>query len=311
MKNRNYILSVTVLLCVMTILAGCKKTEPAEPVTAKEPYKLSEDMVVTRSESPSKWIKQEMSVGGIKYSLTLNLDRYGGYTTEEQLINCTDLFWSCYPAMYQRFAVETTPRDVNLLVENADYEIADSWDNNVHIHDRWLYDNPQDYDCLTHEFAHVIQTEWDGDYTPCEDDDTYLIERFADYCRYVYAYRDGYYNDMVWTLQTSLDEDSYVSGVRFWVWLDYICSNDGVDIIKRIQQEMQNHDDDHLCECWNSDGPIWQSIFEGTVSAGKTLNDLWEEYDASDFSKLDSNTYEYGSVSELNEKYDVRNHLKK
>ena len=68
-----------------------------------------------------------------------------------------------YPAMYERFGVYSdASTDVTLAIEDEGYEIAETSGDFVHLHDQWLYEWPDDYDCLTHEFAHVIQNGLDA-----------------------------------------------------------------------------------------------------------------------------------------------------
>lgn len=257
-------------------------------------------------DADNKLIIQQGTVNNTSYTLTVNLELWDGFTTPKQIVTCVKLFWYCYPQMYDRFAVTGTPTDVILAIENEGYEIACAYDNIVHIHDNWLYENPIDFDCLTHEFSHIVQTEWDGEYVPSSGDDTYMIERFADYCRYIYAFRNGYYNDFAWVLQTAADEDSYVTGNRFWVWLDYTYSNDNVDIIKSIATLVQNKTEEYKAENWVSSGSAWLEVFKGTKASGKTLDQLWEEYASSDFSYLSAESYELGGISDLLDLYPIR-----
>lgn len=252
------------------------ESEDAQELT----YKLTDTMQV---EEAGKLITQTDTVNGITYSLTVNLESAAGYTSEEQIITCTKLFWYCYPKMYEKMAVDDTPRGVNLIIEDQGYEIAEQWDNYVHLHDRWLYENPKDFDCLTHEFAHVIQTGWDGDYSPRFGDDTYLIERFADACRFIFAYEDGLYNDEVWNLCTPYEECDYASSVRFWVWIEKTYSTDEADIFTRLVRESQIKDEAHEYSNWDSGGPMWDVIFAGTEAYGRSLDDLWSEFIDTEF----------------------------
>ncbi|MDO5156317.1 MAG: hypothetical protein Q4D51_10165 [Eubacteriales bacterium] len=213
--------------------------------------------------------------------------------------------------MYKRFAVKDTPTTVVLVVENEGYEIACAYENIVHLHDQWLKGYKDDYDCLTHEFAHIVQTQWDGNYVPSYGEDTYMIERFADYCRYVYAYKGGYYNDSAWELQTCESENHYSSANRFWLWLDYTYSTDKVDIMARMARAINSKKSAYKAENWANNKSAWEKIFKGTGAAGKSLTKLWKEYCKSDFSMKLATVYEYDEESELIEKYDVRNVIKK
>ena len=167
-------------------------------------------------------------VNGVDYSLTVDLTKWEGNTDLSQIETLESLFWQVYPKLYDRFGIySSAPTDVELLIENEGYEIACAWDNKVHLHDMWLHDNPEDFDCYAHELAHLIQNGWSEDYL---EYDSY-IERFADYCRYIYAYDDGKYNDKGWTLQTVETEDSRELSVRFLVWLDYELSSSDRDFM--------------------------------------------------------------------------------
>ena len=164
-------------------------------------------------------ILEKGTVNGQNYSLTINLSKWERFTTPEQMVVLSRLFWQCYPKMYARFSdLSSPPTDVTLAIENEGYEVAWASGRLVHLHDQWLYRFPEDYDCITHELAHVIQNGWDDTYL----ENSGYIERFADCCRYEYALDNGYYNDGEWTLQTIADDSSRGESVRFFVWLDYM-----------------------------------------------------------------------------------------
>lgn len=105
----------------------------------------------------------------------------------------SELFWECYPKMVERFYdLSDAPTDVTIAIENEGYEVAEAGGNFVHLYDQWLYSNPDDYDCITHELAHLIQgSGWAPDYLEYSD----YIEVFADCCRYEYAMREGIFNN--------------------------------------------------------------------------------------------------------------------
>ena len=137
-------------------------------------------------------VVQKGVAGDREYCLTLNLEKWEGYTSPEQLGVLTNLFWEVYPKMYERFGVVSdAPVDVTIAVEAEGYEIAWAMGSWIHLRDEWLWNHPEDFDCITHELAHVIQNGWDENYLEYGA----YIERFADYCRFVYAYDNGRYND--------------------------------------------------------------------------------------------------------------------
>ncbi len=244
--------------------------------------------LTTKVNGSRKQITQSATINGVDFSLTVGLAKWEGRTTPEQIVQCARTFWYCYPQMYDRFQVENTPTHVVLNIENEGYEVASTSGNTVHLYDGWLEGSKTDYDCLTHEFAHVVQTNWDGAYVPSDGSDTYMIERFADYCRFIYCYDDGFYNDSCWTLQTSKTENNYAKGVRFWVWLDYTYSTDEIDIMQRLAQAIAKKDRTMRAHNWTANGSAWAVVFAGTGAAGKTLTQLWEEYAATDLATLSS-----------------------
>ena len=255
------------------------------------------DGVNVKVRAKSKTINMAARVNGKKFVLNVDLSGSNGNTSPEQVVTCAKLFWYCYPQMYVRFAAKTTPTTVTLKFEDFGYEVASASGGEVHIHDKWLKNNPEDFDCLTHEFSHIMQGGWDGNYLPTSGEDTYMIERFADYCRYLYSFKRGYYNDMCWSLQTSKSENSYVSGVRFWVWLDYTYSTQEIDIIARMQKEITGKN--YPRSDWENGGKAWDVIFEGTKAAGKDLNTLWDEYVADPMAEESNKPREQGGKSSL------------
>ncbi len=231
------------------------------------------------------------------FTLNINLSGASGYTTPEQIVTVAKLFWYCYPQMYARFAISTTPTNITIKFEDSGYEVASAGGSQIHIHDQWLKNNPQDFDCLTHELAHIIQSGWDGNYCPAYGEDTFMIERFADYCRYLYAFKGGYYNDTVWELQSISSENTYYKSVRFWVWLDYTYSTADADIMKRIQTAVTSKT--YGNDAWEPTGEAWTVMFEGTNAAGKDLNTLWDEYAATDIATATAKARELGGKSNL------------
>ena len=198
--------------------------------------------------------------------------------------------------MYARFgAAGKSPTSVELRVENFGYGIAEAGGNSVHIHDMWLKQNSTDFDCLTHEFAHVIQAGWNGNF--CEYSG--YIERFADCCRYIYAFENGTYNDRGWTLNTISGESTRETSVRFLVWLDYMYSTKENDILLRWFNA--NKSMMYPSSRWNQ---AWEYIFQGSELEGLDIDTVWEMYATSNFAKLDA-TGRNGKSKLLN-KYNVR-----
>lgn len=241
------------------------------------------------------------TVNGQYYKFTIDLTKWEKYTTTEDMVQLSRLFWQCYPRMYERYGdITDPPVDVILAIENEGYEVAEAGGDFVHLHDQWLYNNPGDYDCIVHELAHIIQAYWDKNFL---EYDSY-IELFADVNRMEYAMDNGYYNDSVWTLQNVYWEDEIKSSVRFFLWLDYMYSKGDTDIMRRFCSICYNQD--YSPDEWDK---AWQEIFEGTGLEGKTVNEAWEMYKESDFSYLSSYA-DKGETSELLQAYDIRGKLK-
>ena len=271
------------------------------PETIAPLFDMSEiaDGIICKVLPEAKSIYFSAKINDTDFSLTVDLAGANGHTKPWQVVTAAKLFWYCYPQMYARFAITETPRDVILLIEDFDYEIACAWENKVHIHDRWLEQCPFDFDCLTHEFAHTVQGDWLDEFTPTNGDDTYMVERFADYCRYLYAFADSRFNDFGWELQTIENEDNLFDSVRFWVWLDYTYSTSERDLIKEMNARIHQRSEQYNAAAWQPDGSAWQEVFAGTGAAGKTLFDLWNEYAATEMAHLSSGIEKEGEVSPL------------
>jgi hypothetical protein len=247
-------------------------------------------------------IIQTGNVKGYSFKLTIDLSKWEQYTTPRQIVMISKLFWQVYPQMYSRFGTRNgSPRNVIVAVENEGYEIAEMYGNFVHIHDTWLFYNPTDYDCLTHEFAHLLQKNWNGKRL---ENDSY-IERFADYCRYIYAYNNGKYNDVVWALQAVSDEPTRESSVRFLVWLDYNYSTQEKDLLVSYFDVCDSGK--YRRKNWKA---VWKEIFKGSKLEGQSINTVWKRYRKSGFARL-SSVSEDGTKSELLQKYNIRNRIKK
>ena len=254
---------------------------------------ISKGIDVTVNE---KSILFEGRVGANDYTLTLQLDKWAGNTTASQIVTCVNLFFDVYPPMFERFgAAGGSPTSVTLAVENEGYGIASTGGNFVHIHDMWLHNHPNDYDCLTHEFAHVIQYGWDGNY--CEVSG--YIEMFADCCRFLYATENGRYNDLGWSIGSPGDNSTHTNTVRFLVWMDYTYSTEDNDLLLKFFTACKNKQ--YRSNRW---AQAWTWIFAGSGLAGKTASEAFDIFKNSEFASL-STRADFG-VSPLNARYDVR-----
>ena len=245
-------------------------------------------------------IKQVGTVNGQKYTLTIDLSKWAQKTSVNQIVTCSRLFWECYPRMYERFsAVSKCNTILTLAIENEGYAVATATPTRVHLHDEWLSKNPNDYDCLTHEFGHVAQNAWKRGYLEYDAD----IELFAEYCRYVYAFKNGMYNDDHWTLATPDKEGTREKSKRFLVWLDYTYSTEDNDVLLKYFAACKSNK--YKQADWDK---AWAEIFKGTPLEGKNIDEVFDIYKTSEFAKL-STKRSNGKVPLL-EKYDVREKVK-
>ena len=248
----------------------------------------------------TKEVKQVGTVDGVTYKLTIRLTRWTGRTTPAQIVVLARLFWANYPKMYKRFgAAGESPTEITLDIENRGYGIAWNAGKLVHLHDGWLEQCPEDYDCITHELAHAIQNGWDGKTLEYDS----FIERFADACRYLYAFNDGEFNDKGWHMQTLHHEPTREDSVRFLVWFDYFFSTPENDLLLNYFKVCRS--EQYPKENWKQ---AWADIFKGSALEGRDIDDIYAEYAASEFATLPTGTHR--GPSPLLSKYDVRRYTR-
>lgn len=259
----------------------------------------------------NKKISQVATIDGTEFALESDFSLWNGLMNYEQARKCSELFWKFYPYIYKRLANNGSPTIVRLRfgIDGVAYALGDR----VTVNQEHLGNSRYDFDCLTHEFTHIVQGGWDGNFCPSftradGSIDTYMIERFADVGRYEYAYNNGYYNDYGWDLQDIKGESAYWSSNRFWVWIDYKFSTEKIDILKRLNTAVYNKT--FSSDDYGTSGKAWNSIFTGTDAAGKTLTQLWDMYAADDFSSCSARARGYGSKSPLIKTYNVREIIK-
>lgn len=241
-------------------------------------------------------ILQQGTVKGVSYRLTIRLVRWTGRTTPQQIAMLSRLFFEVYPKMHERFGkAGESPTDITLDIENRGYGIAWNAGSLVHLHDGWLEKCPEDFDCITHELAHAIQNGWAGETL---EYDSY-IERFADACRYLYAFEDGKYNDVHWQLQTIEEEATRKDSVRFLVWLDHFYSTRENDLLLNYFKVCRGGK--YPAADWKR---AWDEIFCGSALAGCDIDDVFMQYANSPFARL--STKKEGGTSPMLAAHDLR-----
>lgn len=244
-------------------------------------------------------------IDGINYSLTIDLTKWDGYTDVEQLDHIEELFYEVYPQMYDRFGdYKSASTDITIAVENEGYEVADAivGGKRIHLHDKYLDKHYDHFDCLIHELGHIIQRGFSDDKLEFGSSSN---EVFCDYCRYIYSYKDGRYNDKNWELKDANGQKTREKSVRFLVWLDMETSASNRDIIR-----------DYFERCCDAKygkdewGNVWKSLFNGTKFEGKSIDEVWNLYLKSEFAYYSSKAPDKDTKSELLKKTDVRNYIK-
>ena len=261
-----------------------------------------------------KTITQTKKIGDTNFKLVIDLRFWAHGAEPYQIKNIADLYWGCYPKMYNRFVKDVSAsEDVMYIHIKPCGGTAGTGGHDIDINDDWAKGTKDDYDAVTHELGHTLQNRyiegkgWDGwDGTKCEHSD--FIENFADYCRYVYAYNDGYYNDKSWNPEKiKANGESTHNSIRFLIWLDYKYSTTEYDPIVAFSDVCRN-------ENFNSDewDKAWTEIFSGSDSLkNRTISNVWNEYiNDKYFSDAKATTDGYGIKSELMQRYpDLRSKL--
>ncbi len=230
------------------------------------------DVKVTTSLYDKK-VCQAAEVNGRKYNLGVFLEDWEGNTTPEQIVEITKLFWQAYPLMYERFGtISGAKTNVAIVIEDG---ASSAWQGNdsVFIGDEYLKANPNDYDCITKALAHIIQNGWNTKYLEYPT----ITENFTKYCRYVYAYNNGEYNDSIWLLPDVNSEDSVATSVRFLVYLDEYFS-EKKDFMQEFFKVCSGRK--YVAKDWDQ---AWAEILKDTELEGKTESEVWEYYKTSPY----------------------------
>lgn len=251
------------------------------------------------------------NVNGIEYTFTLDYRKSTVEVSEEKLKTFEDFFYEVYPKMYDRFGgYDESPVDVTITLDteyilsfpSLENAVACALRDKVTVHNDFFEPDIPRYDYLSHELGHVLQYYYDREYYEFDN----AVDLFAEYCSFVYAYKDGMYNDMIWPLEDIDQQNSRETSTRFLVWLDKELLSDDRDIIRDyfelcFEQRYQK----------NQWGDAWKQLFKGTKFEGMSIDQVWDKYKNSDFAKLSAMAPDTNTKSELISKTDVRNYIKK
>lgn len=176
---------------------------------------------------------------------------------KEIVQNLVETFFIVYPVLVRSYNMDS-PRNVIFLIDTTfTTGITEGEGNKIRISNRWLKKRPDDFDVVTHEVMHLVQSY------PEDAGPWWIKEGIADYVRYV----NGWDNPKGgWFLPEYNESQNYDDGfritARFFVWIENTLSP---GFIKRL---------DHAMRTGTYSDKSWKDI------TGKTLNELWIAYGA-------------------------------
>ena len=288
---------------------------------------IAPDLFITKGVKTTienETITQTKKVGGIKYKLVFDLRDWDKGAEPLQIIRIADLFWYSYPTMRARFVKDDidengNPKDVTITIAYSSTitNAAECLGDHIKLQNSHFTKNQTDYDAVTHELGHTLQNRlvqqsennfiWQGWKDDKLENKNYS-ETFADYCRYMYAYNDGYYNDDHWTpLKEQNNNPNTHNSIRFLIWLDNKYSNEKCDIIYNFSEVCRKGE--YSTYQWRQ---AWKEIFRGSKLENRDIDDVWSEYFYIDtrFSDGDAKAPAIGERSPLIEEFNIRSKLR-
>lgn len=163
-------------------------------------------------------------------------------------------FFTVYPkeaAAYNK----ATLKKVTFVFDPAYGGVAECGGGVITYSPKWMKQNPEDIDVVTHESMHIVQ-DYPGDAGP-----GWVTEGIADYVRYSLGVNNAAAN---WSLPAYSAkhhyENAYRITARFFVWLE---KHKHAGIVKKLDTAMRS-------KTYTED--IWKKL------TGKTVEELWQEY---------------------------------
>ncbi len=183
--------------------------------------------------------------------LFINKDSALSSVTKQRMI---DAFFTVYPLQVERFNKEA--RNKVIFVVDPEYKgVAAAANGIIRYSPKWLREQPEDIDVVTHEVMHVVQSY------PRGAGPGWLTEGIADYVRYRYGINNP---ASKWSLTPFKENHSYTNSyritARFLVWLE-TKKND--NLVNELDNAMRTKS--YTPEIWNK-------------LAGNSLDELWQEY---------------------------------
>lgn len=165
-----------------------------------------------------------------------------------------DAFFKVYPQEAKRFNPNTATK-VTFIIDPGYKGVAAASSGIIRYSPKWMLQNPDDIDVVTHEAFHIVQS-YKGGAGP-----GWLVEGITDYVRYRYGVANA---SAGWALPDLKPEHSYTNSYRitgrFLAWLE-----------NHVHPKIVDNLDNALRAGTYAEG-TWQTL------TGKTVDELWAAY---------------------------------
>lgn len=215
-------------------------------------FKLMSFLVVLIAATFSCNGQQSESFENKAYELTfINQDQDLDPATKQGLVNT---FFKVYPILVEDFNKKAI-KHVTVEVDTAYGGVAYANNGKVTISSKWLKKMPLDFDMITHEVMHIVQSYPNG------SGPGWLTEGIADYVRSEYGVAN---EEGGWSLPAYNEKAHYTNSyritARFLIWVQENYDN---KLVVKL--------DKHLRE--NTYSPeLWKEY------TGHSVDELWEAY---------------------------------
>lgn len=186
------------------------------------------------------------------YELTfINEDPHLNPDTKKGLINT---FFEVYPKLAKDFN-QNSIKHVKVKIDTAYGGVAYANNGQVTISSKWLKKMPLDFDMITHEVMHIVQSY------PTGSGPGWLTEGIADYVRAEYGIAN---EEGGWSLPDYKKEAHYTNSyritARFLIW---VSQNYDKNLVYKLNKHLREN---------TYDVSLWRNY------TGHTLDKLWAEY---------------------------------
>lgn len=189
-----------------------------------------------------------------KKGYTLSLVNNDDRLNKKVIQNLIDTYFTVYPVLARCYN-QNTVKDVEFFIDPVYKGIAEAGGRRVRINPQWLMDHPNDFDLVTHEVMHLVQSY------PPDAGPWWITEGIADYVRYVFGMDN---TSGGWSLPDYSPGQNYDNGyrvtARFFLWIE---NNLKPGFIKGL---------DHIMRAKTYNPDIWKDL------TGSPLDVLWERY---------------------------------